>query len=149
MMATGLLCRQHRRIEQLLRALRSDDQRRNRLLLDLLGQLTSHLAVEANVLYPGASRVPGLPLTHAASAHGRVREALYELMSPGISSNAFVARVDRLSNVFAAHSVLDESAIYPVLVRHLDVAALGELGDAMASLSAALVARSRRYIRAA
>jgi hypothetical protein len=147
MTATSLLCRQHRRIEQLLRALKTDGYRRNRVLLELLGELTSHLAVEASLLYPAARRATRLPLTEEAALHRRMRDTLYELTTPGTSGESFALKAELLSKAFEAHAHLDESAVYPALVRGLDVPALEELGEDIERLSAALIARSRPYAR--
>jgi hypothetical protein len=145
--ATRLMWRQHRRIEQLLSSLQSDRHLRNRLLLEVIGALTTHLVVEESLLYPMALRSVGLSLREQSSLHRRMRAMLSELTSPGISGEAFGAKVDVLATTFAAHALLDESAVYPVLVRHLDATELDELGDDMEAMSASLIARARPYVR--
>jgi iron-sulfur cluster repair protein YtfE (RIC family) len=138
---------QHLRIEALLRALRSDGYRRNRLLLELVGELTSHLAVESNLLYPTARRWLGLSLKEESALHRRTRELLAELTEAGLSGDGFAKKVDLLSAAFAAHTAREESVLLPALARGLDAAALDELGDDMEALFAALMARCRPYAR--
>ena len=149
MTATTLLCRQHRRIEQILRAVRSDGHRRNRLLLELLAEMTSHLAVESSLLYPAARRAARIALVEEAALHRRIRETLCDLTTLRLSGEAFAQKADLLAKVFDAHARLDESAVYPALVRSMDLPGLEELGDDIERLSAALIARSRAYTRAA
>ena len=143
MTATALLVRHHRKILELIQELRSDGHRRTTLLSRVIEELSAHIAIEENLLFPVAQRALGLTLKAERETNAQAKQALRCLATSKISGDAFLAKVDELTHIFEAHVALEEATLMPALVRKLSTSALEELGDDMDRLSAALVTRSR------
>src|SRR5689334_3757192 len=100
MTATALLLRQHRKIHDLIQKLRSDGYRRMSLLLDVIEELSAHMAVEDNLLYPTAQRALGVSLKNERETSHRAKQTLQHLAMPGMAGDAFVAKVTELGEIF-------------------------------------------------
>jgi hemerythrin-like domain-containing protein len=133
--------RQHRKIHELIQKLRSDGYRRMTILLSVIEELSAHIAIEDNLLYPTAQRALGVSLKRERDAHQKTKETLACLATARISGDAFVAKVRELEGIFDQHVALEEGALIPELARTLDAGTLEELGDDMERLSSALMVK--------
>jgi hypothetical protein len=143
MRATTLLYRQHRRIAQLSAVLEFENGMRNPLLLELVEELTAHIALEHNLFYPAAQRALDISVDAHREAHDRAKRALASLASSGSDSAAFVAKIRELRTIVHKHASLDESKIFPAMERALDEDALTELGSEMEAFQGRLLSVCR------
>jgi len=141
MKATAFLLRQHRKIQGLLGALKSDGYRRHRVLLEVMEQLSAHIAIETSLLYPAARRALGASMKREHDLHRRAKELLVELASANSSGDEFLERVDELGRVFDMHVALEEGELLPAVARTVDEDSLEELGEDLEIMAASLVAK--------
>jgi hemerythrin HHE cation binding domain-containing protein len=152
-MTTGveLLRAQHRTIGRLIRELLSDGYRRNRLLLRLIGDLSAHVAVEVNVLYPGVRRALGarrvrLNLDHEIVVLRRVKELLMGLAT-NPKGGDFQGRTEELLRLFDEHVVTQETSFFPECALALDDATLEDIMSDVETVSFGLMAKARPFVR--
>lgn len=138
MTATALLLRQHRKIQQLIEQLRTDGYRRATLLSNVIEELSAHMAIEDNLLYPTAQRALGVSLKCERETSHRAKQTLHCLTTSHIRGEAFLGKVVELEEIFRQHVALEEGTLMPALVRRLDASTLEELGDDMERLASAL-----------
>src|SRR4051794_41053055 len=100
MTATALLLRQHRKIHDLIQKLRYDGYRRATLLLSVIEELSAHMAIEDNLLYPTAQRALAVSLKSERETHQQAKATLHCLATAKISGEAFVTKVIELERIF-------------------------------------------------
>lgn len=147
MTISDLVCDQHRRVERLLHALRVEGYRRNRILLELLGELTTHLAVEGNLLLPVARDAVGVPLARELAEARALQDKLRELAEPSTCRALFTERLEAVALAFELHTRRQELVLLPSLETALDASEREELADDMERFASALGARCRPYVR--
>jgi hypothetical protein len=117
MMASALLERQHRDIEQLIEALEQGSASvRDAVLPQLACDLEAHLAVEEQLLYPSAERRFGAALK---TSHAATKRHLRALLDTRGGDPEYAARVAALAAQFAEHVAEQEAALLPELERAL------------------------------
>jgi hemerythrin superfamily protein len=152
-MTTGveLLKAQHRTIQRLLRELLSDGYRRNRLLLRLIGELSAHVAVEVNVLYPAVRRALGprkdrLQLEREMGVLRRMKGLLMSLATSPKGAE-FQERTEELLRLFEGHAVAQEGTFFPECARGIDDATLEDIMSDVETVSFGLMAKARPFVR--
>jgi hemerythrin-like domain-containing protein len=146
MKATALLVRQHRKIEQLIDALTSNEPEaapeRRATLLALVDELIAHMAVEQRVFYPCAQRALDEDLTRNRDTHRRARATLLRLADPLVDDAGFADEVARLKAIVEEHVALEERALFVAIEQIADPYALESLGDRIHAFHSAILRSS-------
>jgi hypothetical protein len=143
-MDVSFLIRQHRTIEHLLHELRSDGYRRDSLRLRLLGELSTHVAVELNVLYPALrNAVRVLDLNDEVKILQQAKELLFVLTKDAARGGEFQRHVEELEALFAKHVELQEKELFPICKATLDGSTLEEIMGDVAAVSFRLASQPR------
>ncbi|MGE5186863.1 MAG: hemerythrin domain-containing protein [Acidobacteriota bacterium] len=130
--ALELLTSQHAVIDDLfdfVATLRDPDA-----LSELAAVLTSHLAVEQELVY--ASLSPPLPaevLEELHAEHREIERTLAELVWLGVGDEGFDARLARLGALLDGHVLYQEDHLFPTAASAMSIAQLAELGGRIAS----------------
>ncbi len=105
-----LLSDQALAIERLLGRIEgeSDAERRVGLIVELVEELTAHLAVKKNVLYPMAGSAHPGALQRCVEGNAAVRRDLVHLVRASYHDEMCAARVTELRATLADHRRLDE-----------------------------------------
>lgn len=152
-MTTGveLLKAQHQTIQRLLKELLSDGYRRNRLLLRLIGELSAHVAVEVNVLYPALRKAlgPERDRMHLEREMGVLRRMKALLMSLATSPKGaqFQERTEELLRLFEGHSLAQEGKLFPECARTIDDSTMEDIMSDVETVSFGLMAKARPFVR--
>jgi hypothetical protein len=140
-MKPRLLIRQHHSIERLLQALRTEPHRGGGLRAHLLNDLSIHLAIELDVLYP-AIRSAGIAATDVLLLE-RARELL-GVVAEGPSAGAtFCDGVEELSAVFERHARAQETGLFPTCTERLEPATFRQIMEDVELVSFRLASSAR------
>jgi len=113
MRATKLLCCQHAHLVVLVERLASHPERRIAGILDLVEELTAHVAIESYFFYSAVRERAELDLEEFHRRHAMLKSALTQLVHAEADDAAFAARVQYMRAALADHIAADESLLLP------------------------------------
>ncbi len=132
--ALDVLSREHHDLREGFAQLRSSDADRGALWLEIVRQVTSHVAVECSFLYPLVKRRP-LGSPHFADElrhdYRRMEHLLVLTERRKINSPDMPDLVNQLLDVFDAHLERCERVLVPTMREKLSPAELDDLGAKM------------------
>jgi hypothetical protein len=131
MKATAWLVDQHRQLERLLAALETQKLARLPLLLELVEQLTTHLAIEDHVFYWEVRDRVDLPLDPFQNHHASTKKALVRAVVAEVDDVAFAERLEDLRLQMAEHVRQEEGVLMPRVEAIMTPTELDALGKRM------------------
>lgn len=128
-----LILNDHRNVEELFTEYQSasDSQEKLRLVAKMIEELTTHAAIEEQVLYPLiAGRLEGGEdlKSHAVEEHQEAREVLAELERLPVTDSSFDDKVGALVSEVRHHVEEEEHELLPQLREALTANELADLG---------------------
>ena len=132
MTATTLLVCQHQRLLTLLERLEgSAREARVSLLLELIDELTAHLAIAAYFVYAAAHDATGISLDPYYRGQATLKSALKQVLHAEPDEDTFRANLSFLKDVLAAHVRAEERELFPAAERAMPGDALDAIGTRM------------------
>jgi Hemerythrin HHE cation binding domain len=133
MKATGLLRDQHRRVERLLARIDRDREFRVSLVLELVREMMTHLAIEDRVFLHRVSLTTGLRADAYRQDQALVRNAVLQAVFAEDDDAAFAARLGELCAAFGQHVRGFEEDVFPLVDARVRGDVLESMGACMAS----------------
>jgi hypothetical protein len=134
MLATTLLCEQHRRIEELiLRVGQERADRRLPLVLQLVEELMTHLSIEDHFFLATVADATGLRVDGFREDQARVRNAVLQTVFAEDQEPVFVQLLRELSSGFERHAKVLERDLLPLVDAQLPGDDLETMGARMQS----------------
>ncbi|HSH58700.1 MAG TPA: hemerythrin domain-containing protein [Acidimicrobiales bacterium] len=137
---TEMLKEDHKEVNAMFRSYEgADEERRDRLVHEIIESLTKHTRVEEQILYPFIrAEVPGGDqlMDEAEQEHQEAKDAIARLreLSPG--DPAFDDAFQALREGMQHHVEEEESEVFPKVTEAADDEALVELGSRLAQAKA-------------
>jgi hypothetical protein len=131
MKATSLLRDQHRRIDALLRRVGDEQQQRLALVLQLVEELMTHLALEDHVFLSRVADATGMRADAYRDDQARVRNAVLQAVFAEEDDAAFSARLMELASAFEHHARLMDRDVFPLADTQLEREDLETMGTRM------------------
>jgi hypothetical protein len=139
MTATSLLTHQHGHLLALIQNLeRGTRDARVLLLLELVDELTAHLAIAAYFVYGAARDATGIPLDPYHRSQATLKSALKQLLHAEADDETFRMNLAFLKQVLAAHVLAEEGELFPATERAMKPAALDAIGTRMEAFCASM-----------
>jgi hypothetical protein len=139
MTATSLLTGQHGHLLSLIDRLeRSEAEGRLPLLLELIDELTAHLAIAAYFVYGVAHDATGISLERYHRGQATLKSALKQVLHAEADDETFRANLSFLKQVLAAHVSAEEHELFPATERAVPPHALDAIGSRMAAFYSAM-----------
>lgn len=148
--AVDLLMREHRLAEQLFLQIDAamatgDDGEQRQLAERILTELSTHAAIEEEVLYPAARRIPDLAATvdRSEAEHKELETVLARLDGRNPGDTGFQDGFRRARDLVAQHVAEEEGELLPSLRRSLSGDELVTLRDRLTEARRSAPARPR------
>jgi len=141
--ALNLLERQHRDVEKLFEAFHAgtDEASKRRAMLELCDALATHTTLEERHVYPAVrSKDAGEELREFVREHVKMKLLISQLIQEGIDEDSMDKSVRQLQREVEQHVGEEESVLFPRVQAMFTDEELGQLGDAMESILAELMA---------
>lgn len=115
MKATGLLKKQHRKVEGLFTTLEKtrDHEEAGTVLLELANELAAHMAIEQILFYPTAQEASPDLIAESYQEHAIAEIALKRLLGTTVDDPTFVAKVVALKELISHHVDEEEKELFP------------------------------------
>lgn len=122
-----LLTVQHHHIDELLARVRVDPRRDN--VDELVQYVTSHLAIEQELLYPRlAARIPEAVRAELLAEHQEIKRGLADLLWLDHDDGRVAPTLTHLDALFEGHSIWQDEELFESLAESMSPTALAELG---------------------
>jgi iron-sulfur cluster repair protein YtfE (RIC family) len=131
MLATKLLEKQHRKVEQIFEKLEGDSPDAETLLTELANDLAAHMTIEQEVFYPAIQNIDRKQVFESYEEHALAEVALKRLLAADPEAEEFKARVTALKELIEHHVKEEEEELFPKVEKELDEEKLKELGTQM------------------
>jgi hypothetical protein len=144
MLATTLLCEQHRRIERLIRRIGQERGARLPLVLQLVEELMTHLSIEDHYFLATVADATGLRVDGYREDQTRVRNVVLQTVFAEEPQPAFEQQLRELSAGFDQHTKVLERDLLPLVDAQIPGDDLETMGSRMQSYWEAALGTSDR-----
>jgi hemerythrin superfamily protein len=124
MKATMLLEKQHRKVEELFKALETKRSRAPEIVEEIATDLSAHSTIEEEMFYPACKKFMKEMVLESYEEHQLMAFALKRLVAADVEDDSFMARVTALKEVVSHHVAEEEKELLPAAAE-----ALGEDQD--------------------
>ncbi|HET6339372.1 MAG TPA: hemerythrin domain-containing protein [Polyangiales bacterium] len=131
MLATKLLEKQHRKVEEIFSKLEHGGPDVEELVTELANDLAAHMTIEQEIFYPAIQDVDRKQVFESYEEHALAEFALKRLIAADPASDEFQARVTALKELIEHHVKEEEKELFPEVEKALDEEKLKELGAQM------------------
>jgi hypothetical protein len=131
MKATSLLRDQHRRIAALLGRIGNEQQHRLSLVLQLVEELMTHLALEDHVFLCRLADATGMRAETYRENQAQVRNAVLQAVFAEDDDVLFAVRLMELATAFKEHARIMDRDVFPLADTQLDGDDLETMGTRM------------------
>jgi len=131
MLATKLLEKQHREVEEIFSKLEKDNSDAEALVTKLANDLAAHFTIEQEIFYPAIHQVDHSMVLESYEEHALGEVALKRLLAADPEAEEFKARVTALKELIEHHVKEEEKELFPEVEKAIDEEKLTELGKQM------------------
>jgi iron-sulfur cluster repair protein YtfE (RIC family) len=131
MLATELLKKQHREVEELFGKLEKDNSDAEALVTKLANDLAAHFTIEQEIFYPAIQAVDREMVMESYEEHALAEFALKRLLAADTEAEEFKARVTALKELIQHHVGEEEEDLFPKVEKKIDADELKALGKQM------------------
>ncbi len=134
MKATTFVLRQHQKMREMIRRLEREPHARAPMLVGVVEEILSFIALEEDLFYPAVAELLGRELAGIREESARLQQALLDLLGAE-RDDVVTLRVRTLARLLDDHA-RNDAAVLPLAERALGEPQLEELGARMARFSA-------------
>jgi len=127
--ATDLLKKQHRKVEQLFKALEKGKGDPQATLQELANDLAAHMAIEQTIFYPSIREADETLIAESFEEHAIAELEMKRLLNTDPADESlFKARVVCLKEIIQHHVSEEEEELFPKVEKMFEEGSLKELG---------------------
>ncbi len=127
--ATDLLKKQHRKVDQMFKALETGKGDPQVTLQELANELAAHMAIEQTIFYPSIREADETAIAESFEEHAIAELELKRLLGTDPSDERlFMARVVCLKDIIQHHMSEEEGKLFPKVEATFEEGSLKELG---------------------
>jgi len=131
MKATGLLKKQHRKVEGMFATLEKGKGDLSAVLGQLANDLAAHMAIEQTIFYPAVREIDPEIVGEGYQEHAIAELALKRLLETTTDDPTFAAKVTALKDLISHHVKEEEKELFPAVEKKMDREELDDLGARM------------------